>query len=67
MIHREVLLAIEEGIICPVCNLGYIKLDKLYLNNGHYKKRIICSNCNEELQIVCETNPFKIVKINKIK
>lgn len=67
IIPKEILFEINEGIVCPICNLGYLKIDKLYIKKEHYKERIVCSNCYKELQIVCQTNPFKIIKINEMK
>lgn len=67
IIRKEVLSAIDKGIVCPICNLGYLKVDKIYIKKENYKERIICSNCYKELQIVCQTNPFKIFKINEMK
>ena len=67
IIAKEVLRAIDDGVICTVCNLGYVKFENIYNKDGCYSQRICCSNCNKELQIVYQSKPFKILEINELQ
>ena len=67
IIPKEILKSIGDGVICSICNLGYLQVEKVYdTKSDVLKRRIICNNCKKELQIVYQDKPFKIISINEL-